>query len=194
MIIPDGFDSWREVYKSDIVSAEKELALKHFKYDPKAVIGDIYVLPDKKHQTFYAKLVRGLGFFKIIFVKPVQNSVWFSEPVFHYCICEAKRFEDHPTRRGRLVCHADFIDMQLVAELSRTVELLDDKQPDDAVSPTEEATLTAVRLSKNGITTRKVCFTDAAKLVFKDKSDNPEAVRFLRNFHLEVEKIIGIGE
>lgn len=194
MHIPEGFDSWQELYRKEIIVAEKELALKNFDINPQNLIGDIYVLPSNNHQTFYGKLVKGIGFIKFIFVKPIQNSVWFSEPVYQYTISEAKRFEDHPMRHGRLICHADFIDMNLIADVSRTIKLLDDKQPDDVVAPAKEAIFTAVRFFKDGIVTHQAYFTDATRLVFKDGSDNPEAVQLLRNFYLEVEKIVGIGE
>ncbi|MGN0679553.1 MAG: hypothetical protein ACI4JS_07820 [Oscillospiraceae bacterium] len=194
MHIPEGFDNWQELYRKEIIVAEKELALKNFDFNPQSLIGDIYVLPSSNHQTFYGKLVKGIGFIKFIFVKPIQNSVWFSEPVYQYTISEAKRFEDHPMRHGRLICHADFIDMNLIAEASLTIKQLEDKQPDEVVVPNNEATFTAVRFFKDGITTHQAYFTDATKLVFKDGSDNPEAVQFLQKFYLEIEKILGIGE
>lgn len=194
MHIPEGFANWQELYRREIIVAEKELALKNFDIDPQNFIGDIYVLPSSNHQTFYGKLVRGVGFMKLISVKPIQNSVWFSEPVYQYSISEAKRFEDHPMRHGRLICRADFIDLQFVADISRTVKLLDDKQPDDVVSPSNEAVFTAIRFFKNTIISHQAYFTDASKLVFKDENENPEAVQFLKNLYLEIEKIVGTGE
>lgn len=193
MRIPEGIDSWQKLYEEDVAAAENELALKHFEIDPHSVVADIYVLPPRHHQTFYAKLIIGRGFFKIISVKPLQNSVWFSETIHDYTISEAKRFESHPMRRGRLICRAEFIDKHFIAAVGDTIGLLAEQQSEDAVVSSENAALTVIRLFDKGEVTRRICYTDASKLAFKD-GENPETVDFLNNLWLEAEKKVGIGE
>jgi len=192
MRIPEGIESWQKLYEEDVATAENELALRHFEIDPQNVLGDIYVLPSHHHQTFFAKLVTG-RFIKIIFVKAIQNSVWFSDPVFDYSISEAKRFEDHPKRRGRLICRAELIDRRFITAVNDAIGLLAEQQPEDAVIPSEDAALTVIRLFDKGEVTRRICYTDASKLAFKD-GRTPEAVDFLNNIWLETEKKIGLGE
>ncbi len=193
MRIPEDSGGWQKLYVEDVATAENELALKHFEIDRNAVLGDIYVLPSHHHQTFYAKLITG-RFFKIISVKPLQNSVWFSETVYDYSISEAKRFEDHPKRRGRLICRAGLIDKRFIAKVNDAIGLLAEQQSEAAVIPSENAALTVIRLFDKGEVTRRICYTDASKLVYNNGEENPEAVDFLNNLYLEVEKIVGIGE
>lgn len=193
MRIPEDSGGWQKLYVEDVAAAENELTLKHFEIDRNDVLGDIYVLPSHHHQTFYAKLVTG-RFFKIISVKPIQNSVWFSDPVYDYSISEAKHFEDHPKRHGRLICHAGLIDKRFIAKVNDAISLLAEHQSEDAVILSEDATLTVIRLFDKGKVIRFICYTDASKLVYKNGEENPEAVDFLNNLYLEVEKIVGIGE
>ncbi len=192
MRIPEDIDNWKKLYKEDVTTAENELALKHFEINPDAVLGDIYVLPSHHHQTFYAKVVAG-QFFKIVFVKALQNSMWFSETVCDYSISEAKRFEGHPNRHGRLICRAELIDKSFVTEVNSTFDILAEQQSEDAVVLSDNATLTAIRLFDKGKVTRHICFTDASRLAFKG-SKTPEAVDFLNNLWLTVEEKVGIGE
>ncbi len=193
MRLPEGIDSWQKLYEEDVATAENELALKHFEIDPNSVLGDIYVLSSHHHQTFYAKLITG-RFFKIISVKPLQNSVWFSETVYDYSISEAKRFEDHPKRRGRLICRAGLIYQRFIAKVNDAIGLLAEQQSEAAVIPSENAALTVIRLFDKGEVIRCICYTDASKLAYKNGEENPEAADFLNNLYLEVEKIVGIGE
>ena len=107
---------------------------------------------------------------------------------------EAKRFENHPMKKGRIVCRAKLMDKALINRLLFTVEKLSDCQPDETVSPTLDGVFTAVRMYENGIISRKIMYTDPEKLLFRSVSDNRESVEFLRNLYLSIEKIIGIGD
>lgn len=187
-------NDWFSEYLQDIEVANNELIEKNFFVDPKSVICDIYVLPSHNHQTFYGKLTAEHGFNKIIFAKAIQNSIWFSEPIYMYRFEEAKRFENHPMKKGRIVCRAKLMDKSLINRLLLTVEKLSDHQPAEAVSPTLDGVFTAVRMYENGIVSRKIMYTDPEKLSFRSDVDNQDATAFLGNLYLFIEKIIGIGD
>lgn len=192
MRIPDGISDWQTLYEEDVAAAENELVLNHLDVAPDAVLGDIYVLPPRRHQTFYAKLVLD-RFFKIVSVKALQNSVWFSDPIYDYSISEAKRFENHPKRCGRLICRSELINRHFIAAVDNALSRLAEHQPEGAVIPSENAALTVIRTFIGGEVARRICYTDASKLAFKD-GDTAEAADFLNNLWLEIEKKIGIGE
>ena len=194
MRLPENDTDWLSAYLQDIEIANNELVEKNFHADPKSVICDIYVLPSHNHQTFYGKLISERGFYKIIYAKALQNSIWFSEPIYMYRFDEAKRFENHPMKKGRIVCRAKLMDKSLINRLLFTVQQLDKKQPGDTVSGGLDGVFTAIRLYEGGIISRKIMFTDAEKLKFLDGADKQEAVEFLQSLYLSVEKIIGIGD
>lgn len=193
MHLPCGSTNWQELYKKDIEVAEKEFELNHLTTDPKLLIGDIYVLPSDNHQSFYGKLTSENGKYKITFAKTVQKSVWFSENVYMYSISEVKKFEDHPIRHGRIICGCAPIDNGIVAYVRSQLRQLSDEQPEDIVLPSEKAVLTGLQLYENGEVTRRIFYTDAAKLNFIG-NENPDAINYLNNLYLKVEKIVGIGE
>lgn len=193
MHIPDGRTDWQQLYKDDIAAAEEAFRANSFEIDPLSVVGDIYALPTQNHQAFYGKLIKERGFYKIICAKPIQNSVWFSEQIYMYAISEARRFENHPTRNGRIICRAELIDKRIIQAISGVLELLMYDQPKTAVIPSPEAVLTGIRLFENGVLTRKLFYTDASRLRFIN-GENPEAINYLNNLYLIVEKIIGVGE
>ncbi len=185
---------WLSEYLQDIEVANNELIEKNFFADPKSMICDIYVLPSHNHQTFYGKLTAERGFYKIIFAKAIQNSIWFSEPIYMYRFEEAKRFENHPMKKGRIICRAKLMDKALINRLLFTVEKLSERQPAETVLPTLDGVFTAVRMYENGIVSRKIMYTDPEKLSFRDNAGNQEALDFLGNLYLYIEKIIGIGD
>lgn len=193
MHIPDGRTDWQQLYKDDVAAAEEAFKANNFEFDPKSVVGDIYALPTGNHQAFYGKLISERGIYKIICAKSIQNSVWFSEQIYMYAISEARRFENHPTRNGRIICRAELIDKRIIRAISGILELLMYDQPKTAVIPSPEAVLTGIRLFENGVLTRKLFYTDASRLRFIN-GENPEAIRYLNNLYLIVEKIIGVGE
>ncbi|MBD5129414.1 MAG: hypothetical protein HDT43_05770 [Ruminococcaceae bacterium] len=186
-------NDWRSEYLRDIEVANNELIEKSFLADPKSVICDIYVLPSRNHQTFYGKLTAERGFYKIIFAKALQNSMWFSEPIYMYRFEESKRFENHPMKKGRIVCRAKLMDKSLIKRLLLAVEKLSENQP-DAVTPTLDAVFTAVRIYENGVVSREIMYTDPEKLSFQNGAVDPEAAAFLGELYLSIEKIIGIGD
>lgn len=194
MRLSENANDWLSDYLRDIEIANNELVEKNFHADPKSVICDVYTLPTHNHQTFYGKLIAERGFFKIIYAKAIQSSIWFSEPIYMYRFEEAKRFENHPMKKGRIVCRAKLMDKALINRLQFTVERLADRQPADAVEPSLDVVFTAVRMYENGIVSRKIMYTDPEKLAFRNDSGNQEALDFLGNLYLSIEKIIGVGD
>lgn len=194
MRLTENANNWMSDYLRDIEVADSELAEKNFHADPKSVICDVYALPSHNHQTFYGKLVTERGFFKIIYAKAIQNSIWFSEPIYMYRFEEAKRFESHPMKKGRIICRAKLMDKALINRLLFTAARISDAQPDDAVLPTIDGVFTAVRIYENGVVKQKIMYTEPERLTFRDEADNGEALEFLRGLYLAIEKIIGIGD
>lgn len=194
MRLPENDSDWLSAYLRDIEIANNELIEKNFYVDPKSVVCDIYVLPSHNHQTFYGKLISERGFYKIIYAKAIQNSIWFSEPIYMYRFEEAKLFENHPMKKGRIVCRAKLMEKTVISRLLLAAEKLDNRQPADAVQPSIECTFTAIEFYENGIATRKVMYTDPEKLAFRSSVDNAETLDFLRNLYLVIEKVIGIGD
>lgn len=193
MRLSENSGDWLTDYLRDVMVANRELAEKNFAPDPASVICDIYVLPSHNHQTFYGKIIADHGFYKIIYAKAIQNSIWFSEPIYMYRFEEAKRFEDHPMKKGRIVCRATVMDKALINRLLFTAEKLADKQPVEAVNPDPESVFTAVCIYDKGSLKRKILFTEPNLLKFREEADKKEASEFLGNLYLSIEKIIGIG-
>ncbi|MCM1166297.1 MAG: hypothetical protein NC299_11495 [Lachnospiraceae bacterium] len=185
---------WLSDYFRDIEVADNELAEKNFLAEPKSVVCDFYVLPTHNHQTFYGKITAERGFFKIIFAKAIQNSIWFSEPIYMYRFEEAKRFENHPMKKGRIVCRAKLMDKALLNRLLFTVGELSAEQPADAVEPTVDSVFTAVRIYENGAVSREIMYTDPERLAFREGAGDRDAVDFLGGLYLAVEKIVGVGD
>lgn len=185
---------WLSEYLRDIMIANRELAENNFSPDPESIICDIYVLPSHNHQTYYGKIMTERGFYKIVYAKAIQNSIWFSEPIYMYRFEEAKRFENHPMKKGRIVCRAKMMDKALINRLLFTSEKLADKQPIEAIRPFLDGVFTAVRIYENGSIRRRILYSDPDKLEFRDSTNKSDAVEFLAGLYLSVEKIIGIGE
>lgn len=194
MRLPENDSDWLSAYLRDIEIANNELREKNFYVDPRSVVCDIYVLPSHNHQTFYGKLISERGFYKIIYAKAIQNSIWFSEPIYMYRFEEAKLFENHPMKKGRIVCRAKLMEKTVINRLLLAAEKLDNRQPADAVQPSIECTFTAIEFYENDTVSRKIMYTDPEKLAFRSSVDNAETLVFLRNLYLIIEKIIGIGD
>lgn len=191
MRISENYTDWRSSYLRDIEVAETELTHKNFRNENGSVLCDIYALPTHNHQTFFARIVSEHGFYKMIFAKPIQNSIWFHDPIYMYTFDEAKRFEEHPMKQGRIICRARLIDKSLADDIIFTVYKLAEQQPEDTVNPTPDAEFTAIRVYEGGRLWREVCYTDAEKLVFTDHTDHFEDVKRLSGLYLKIEKIIG---
>lgn len=184
-------DNWYAGYIRDVQIAQTEIAL-NFAPDAKNTVCDIYSLPSHNHQTFFCKVVNENGFSKLIYAKAVQNSIWFSEPIYMYRFEEAKCFSDHPIRNGRIYCGKKIINKNTVERLLMTLNALLPEQPEDIVAPTIDAELTAIRLYENGEVTREVVFTESEKLEFRD-GDKKAYCEYLHNLHFFIEKLIGVG-
>lgn len=185
---------WRELYETEINVANSELAAKNFRIDEASVVCDIYALPSHNHQTFFGRIVSERGIHKIVYAKAIQSSMWFSDPIYMYTFEEAKRFEDHPMKRGRIICRATLCEKSFIDHLLFNVWKLVDIQPDDTVQPSIDADFTAIRMYEHGVVTKSIFYTDASKLEFRGRADNFEAIKFLNKLHFSVENIIGIGE
>ena len=185
-------DDWYGGYKRDTQIALTELE-HSFKIDNTKTICDIYSLPSHNHQTFYCKLVNENGFNKIIYAKAIQNSIWFSDPIYMYRFEEAKNFIDHPIRHGRICCGKKIVQHGIADRLLNILKELADEQPDDLVTPTVDAELTVITLHQNGKVVREIAYTDAEKLMFKDGETDNDDVEYLRDLHLKIEEIIGVG-
>ena len=184
-------DNWYAGYKRDTQIAQTEIAL-NFGCEPSETICDIYSLPSHNHQTFFCKVVSENGFTKLFYAKAIQNSIWFSEPIYMYRFEEAKCFSDHPIRNGKIFCGKKIIRQGMAERLVNILKKLSNDQPDDLVTPAIDSELTAIRLYEDGKIVREILYTDAEKLVFRSEEDKKYA-EYLRNLHLFVEKIIGLG-
>lgn len=185
-------DNWYAGYKRDIQIAQTEIAL-NFASDPCETICDIYSLPSHNHQTFYCKVVYENGFAKLIYAKAVQNSIWFSEPIYMYRFEEARLFSDHPIRNGRIYCGKKLVRKGAVERLQIVLNALSAEQPDDLVNPALDAELTAIRTFENGEVARELLYTDADKLIFRENDVHSKYFEYMRELHLYIERIIGVG-
>lgn len=185
-------DDWYAGYLRDTQIAQEEIAI-FLRSEPKQIYFDVYSLPSHNHQTFYCRAVNENGFSKVEYAKPVQNSIWFSDPIYMYRFEEAKRFSDHPIRKGRILCGKKIIRNSLVENLFSYLNALSDEQPDDLVNPTIEADLTVIRLYEDNRIIREILYTDAEKLAFKDGEKRDKSVEVFRDLHLYIEKLIGVG-
>lgn len=184
-------DNWYAGYLRDIQIAQTEIAL-NFAPDANSTICDIYSLPSHNHQTFYCKIVTENGFNKLVYAKAVQNSIWFSEPIYMYRFEEAKCFSDHPIRNGRIICGKKIINKNTVERLLMALNDLHPEQPEDLVTPTIDSELTAIRLYENGEISREIIYTESEKLRFRN--DDPKTYReYLRDLHFFIETLIGVG-
>ncbi len=184
---------WRDLYNSEVSFAENELVQKSFRVNAPSVVCDIFALPSHNHQTFFVKLISEHGIYKLVFAKAVQNSIWFSEPIYMYTFEEAKRFEEHPMRHGRIVCRAKLVEKSFFSELTEALRGLSDNQP-ECVTPAIDADFTAVRVYENGSVAKSFFFTDASKLSFYSNVDSEKSAEYFGNLHLTVENLIGIGD
>lgn len=184
-------DDWYGGYKRDAQIAVSEIDAA-FKFDPKNIMYEVYSLPSHNHQTFFCRVVNENGFIKLIYAKAMQNSIWFSDPIYMYRFEEAKLFIDHPIRHGRIFCGKKIVNRGMTDRLLGIMKELSDEQPDDLVTPTVDADLTAITVYENGNVTRELCYTSAEKIAFKSEI-SAEDIGYLNELHLKIEEIIGIG-
>lgn len=184
-------DDWYAGYRRDAQIALTEIA-RNFELHSVESICDIYSLPSHNHQTFYCRVVNENGFIKLFYAKAMQNSIWFSEPIYMYRFEEAKNFIDHPIRHGRIFCGKKIVQRGITDRLINILKALADEQPADLVTPTADADLKVITLYEQGETVREISFTDTEKLVFS-REINSDDIDYLRDLHLKIEAIIGIG-
>lgn len=184
--------NWYAGYKRDIQIAQTEIDMALDAEQCKTIC-DIYSLPSGNHQTFYCKAVTENGFHKLLYAKAIQNSIWFSEPIYMYRFEEAKLFCDHPIRNGRIICGKKIVRNDKIDSLLEIVNSLCDEQPDDTVNPTDSANFTAIRLYSNNKAVREILFTEPEKLAFREGTDISLYTEYLRTLYLHLEKVIGLG-
>ena len=184
-------DDWYGGYKRDAQIALTEIE-QNFSADKNKTLCDVYSLPSHNHQTFYCRVVNENGFIKLIYAKALQNSIWFSEPIYMYRFEEAKNFFDHPIRKGRIYCGKKIVQHGIADRLLNIMNALSDVQPGDLVTPTADADLTVITLYDNGTSVREISFTDAEKLAFNNEIGDGD-VEYLKELHFKIEAIIGLG-
>lgn len=188
----DSGGDWYAEFQRDIQLAQAEIAL-NFPIDPLTLIADIYSLPAHNHQTFLCRVACEGGFMKLFYAKAVQNSIWFSEPIYMYRFEEAKSFAEHPIRRGKIVCGKKLIRKTAVDHFLALVSAVSEKQPANIVTPFIDSELTVIRLYESGSVSRELAFTDAERLIFRDGTDAELFAKHLDRLHLFIERIIGVG-
>ncbi len=194
MLLNENPAGWREAYKKEVVLANLALGGAGINVGLSAVIMDIYCLPRDNHQTFYARLVSEGGFEKIICAKPVQNSVWFSEPIYNRTISEAAEFRSHPMKKGRIISHAVLVPKFMAERLINAVDILADNSDGEAVEADTENGFTAIRRYTGGNICKSVFFTNPDRLTFSENTPELDMKDYLSSLNLKIEEIIGIGE
>ena len=106
---------------------------------------------------------------------------------------EAKSFVDHPVRHGRIFCGKKIIRNSLLERLLLILNALSDEQPNDLVDPGLDTELTAIRLYEKDKVVREILYTNAEKLVFREGDEHGKFAEYMRDLHLYIEKIIGVG-
>lgn len=187
-------DNWYAGYLRDIQIAQTELEL-NVPSRPDKTVCDVYSLPSHNHQTFYCRIIKENGFAKVEYAKAIQNSIWFSEPIYMYRFEEAKSFTDHPIRNGRIYCGKKIIRNSLLDRLMHILDTLAPEQPEDLVTPALDAEFTAIRLYDNDKASREILYTESNKLVFCEctEHEHEKYIEYFRDLHLYIEKIIGVG-
>lgn len=192
MRLTENSSNWYAGYKRDIQIAQTEISMTLDENECKTLC-DVYSAPAGNHQTFYCKMAFENGFTKLIYAKAIQNSIWFSEPIYMYRFEEAKLFCDHPIRKGRILCGKKIIRKSEFDELTEIFAALCAEQPDDTVTPKVDADFTAIRVYENEKPVREILYTEAEKLSFRGETDASQYIEHLKNLHLNIEEIIGRG-
>ncbi len=186
--------NWHAGYLRDIHIAKTEIELNVVSA-PSETVCDIYSLPSHNHQTFYCRVIKENGFVKLEYAKAIQNSVWFSEPIYMYRFEEAKSFIDHPIRHGRIFCGKKIIRNSSLERLLKVLGTLSDEQPEGLVDPSPDAEFTAIRLYENEKPSRSIIYTAPERLSFREctEHEHERYIEYFRDLHLYIEKIIGVG-
>lgn len=78
-------------------------------------------------------------------------------------------------------------------QLTQIVNKLSDNQPDDLVDPCLDSELTAIRIYEQNKIIREILYTDSEKLNFREEDTQGKYAEYMRDLHLYIEKIIGVG-
>lgn len=192
MRILDKNGDWLAEYRRDVQIACEEIA-QSFPIEPSALIADVYSLPAHNHQTFLCRVTCEGGFMWLYYAKAVQNSIWFSEPIFMYRFEEARQFAEHPIRRGKIICGKKLIRKTAVDHFMTLVSAVSEKQPAETVTPFIDSEFTSIRLYESGEVKREIAFTDAERLILREDVDAELYAKHLNGLHLFIERIIGVG-
>ena len=192
-LLPD-FPDWRDQYIVDVQTAENELLHKGFIVKHNKSVIDIYSLPAHHHQTFFAKIVIDHEIYKLVYAKPIQHSVWFSDLQYMYTFEEADRFRDDPKRQGQIICGMKLLNKHHTDDLLELVKRISSNQSTSAVDPSDNAYFTAIRIyDDDERVSREFLFTDASLLRLHSDCDAEKTVEALNNLNFEIEKFIGKG-
>ena len=194
MLLSENNSDWKIAYNNEIKLANMALANSGMYANLCSVMMDMYCLPFDNHQTFYVKLLSEGGFDKIIYAKPLQNSVWFSEEINNRTFAEAEEFKTHPMKKGRILCKGKLIPKSLINHLLRLMELISDCREGQAVKPDAQKDFMAIRCFENGEVVREVYFTDPELLSFPKAPFDPKWLEYVEGLHLKIEEIIGTGD
>lgn len=193
MRILQEFPDWRDQYIVDVQTAEVELKKNGFIVRHNKPVIDIYSLPAHHHQTFLAKLVNDHELYKLVYAKPIQRSVWFSDLLYMYTFEEADRFRDDPKRQGQIICGMKIVDRSFADRILEFTGRISSNQPTSAVNPSEDSDFTAIRVYDEGRVSREFLFTDAALLKLHKDCDEEKTVAALNHLHFDIENLIGKG-
>ena len=185
-------ENWHAGYLADVRIALEELQ-NALHSEPKTVYCDVYALPADNHQTFYCRAILENGFTKLEYAKPVQNSIWFSSPIYMYHFADAKEFSGHPVRKGKILCGKKIIKARSLEHLLSYADLLCEEQPEDIVIDAPQSVLTVIRIYENNEIAREIAYTEPSKLRFKDGEPHQKLAEIFKEMHLLIEKIIGVG-
>lgn len=189
----DNGGGWLAEYRRDVEIACAELSriFPELSAKTSTLFTDVYSLPAHNHQTFLCRATCEGGFMRIYYAKAVQNSIWFSEPIFMYRFEEARQFADHPIRHGRIICGKKLIRRTVVDRFMSLVNAVSENRPAETVAPSLDSELTVIRLFENGEVKREIMFTDAERLVFREGEDAESAARQLNGLCAFIERMIG---
>ena len=187
---------WRDLYVMELLTAKEELDNNNFRIDvDKQLIANIYSLPANHHQTFFARLFcDDDGQYHIVYAKPIQHSVWFSDLIYDYTFVEAYNFRTDPKRQGQIVCGMKDVDKKIVERMLLMFDNVSASQPVSAVIPDKSADFTGICVYCDENYRKELWYTDASLLQLSEDCVNPKSVvDYLNKIHFVVEEIIGLG-
>lgn len=187
---------WRDLYVMELLTAKSELDDNNFKIDgDKQLIANIYSLPANHHQTFFTRIFCDEnGEYHIVYAKPVQHSVWFSDLIYDYTFVEAYQFKTDPKRQGQIICGIKDVDKKIVERMLLMFDNVSASQPVSAVVPDKGADFTGICVYCDENYRKELWYTDASMLQLSEDCVNKKTVvEYLNKIHFLIEDIIGLG-